>query len=120
MVSDIVIISMPFLRRRTTHNFYLSVVSDFSTLLPGVALSEATQAQRLLDDCSLSVTAIDTAENNPLNVFNSSQILGTKPEFDPDLGSPNEFCPGGGPGRGVGGVPNSTFRKWMLAAINHN
>jgi len=26
---------------------------------------------------------------------------------DPDLGSPNEHCPGGGPGKGAGGVPSA-------------
>jgi hypothetical protein len=90
-----------------------NTICDFSTLLPGVALSDAIQAQRLLDGCSMSVTAINTAQNNPVNVFNSSQILGYKSSFDPDLGSPNEFCPGGGPGRGVGGMPDSSFRKWI-------
>jgi hypothetical protein len=88
-----------------------NTICDFSTLWPGVALSNATQAQRLLDDCSMSVTAINTTKNNPVNVFNSSKIEGIQPRFDPDLGSPNALCPGGGPGRGVGGVPNATFRK---------
>jgi hypothetical protein len=88
-----------------------NTICDFSTLWPGVALSNATQAQRLLDDCSMSVTAINTIQNNLVNVFNSSHILGTRPQFDPDLGSPNNQCPGGGPGRGVGGWPNASFRK---------
>ena len=28
---------------------------------------------------------------------------------DPDLGSPNENCPGGGPGKGAGGGPTATY-----------
>lgn len=31
----------------------------------------------------------------------------SNPHSDPDLGSPNEHCPGGGPGIGTGGVPGA-------------
>jgi hypothetical protein len=88
-----------------------NTMCDFSTLLPGVAMSNAAQAQRLLQDCKMSVTATNTTSNNLVNVFNSSKILGNMSQFDPDLGSPNALCPGGGPGRGVGGRPSAPFRK---------
>jgi hypothetical protein len=39
-----------------------------------------------------------------VNVFNSSVVT-----EDPDLGSPNQACPGGGPGVGVGGGPNAKY-----------
>jgi hypothetical protein len=89
---------------------------DFETLLPGVALTNATQAQRLLDACAVTVKVIKTktVNNNPVNVFNSSKIKGTHSRFDPDLGSPNKACPGGGPGLGNGGKPNSAFRKFTF------
>jgi hypothetical protein len=86
------------------------IVCDFDTLLPGVALSDEAQAQRLLDKCGVSVTAINAKNNyNVVNVFNSSDIRGSTNQFDPDLGSPNQFCPGGGPGIGLGGGPNSEY-----------
>jgi hypothetical protein len=44
-----------------------------------------------------------------VNVFNSSDIEGRNPIFDPDLGSPNEACQGGGPGIGDGGGPDAPF-----------
>jgi len=37
-------------------------------------------------------------------IFDTSNP-GTRREGDPDLGSPNKACPGGGPGIGVGGEP---------------
>lgn len=40
------------------------------------------------------------APNNQAHIFNTSNPVG-----DPDLGSPNALCPGGGPGYGIGGAP---------------
>jgi hypothetical protein len=55
------------------------------------------------------VTATKGGEMLDVNVFNSSAIKGRNPKFDPDLGSPNEFCPNKGPGIGRGGRPTSPF-----------
>jgi hypothetical protein len=44
-----------------------------------------------------------------LSIFDTSNILGSGPGFDPDLGSPNKECPGGGPGEGAGGQPGAAF-----------
>jgi hypothetical protein len=82
---------------------------DFSTLAVGVPLNDAAQVQRLREDCLMEVTATNTIDNNVLNIFNSSKILGDHQKYDPDLGSPNRACPGGGPGRGMGGKPGSPF-----------
>jgi hypothetical protein len=78
-------------------------------LAVGVPLTDAAQAQRLREDCLLEVTAINTINNNVINIFDSSDIHGKHEKWDPDLGSPNKACPGGGPGRGTGGKPNAPF-----------
>jgi hypothetical protein len=71
-------------------------------------MSDPNQTQRLLDDCGLSVIATNTRNNfNVLNVFNSTNSKGKS--FDKDLGTPNEFCPGGGPGLGSGGQPDAEW-----------
>ena len=36
-------------------------------------------------------------------------VMKQLPGDDPDLGAPNEACPGGGPGVGAGGSPASDF-----------
>ena len=45
------------------------------------------------------------APNNKARIFDSSN-----PGPDPDLGSPNQHCPSGGPGRGEGGQPQRRGR----------
>lgn len=42
------------------------------------------------------------APNNAAHIFETSNPIG-----DPDLGSPNSLCPGGGPGVGIGGGPGT-------------
>jgi hypothetical protein len=84
---------------------------DFSTLVAGVSLEDPEQAQQLLDDCLVTVSAIRTIANNPVNVFDSANIKGRRSKWDPDLGAPNEGCPGGGPGVGVGGGPDQPFQN---------
>jgi hypothetical protein len=84
---------------------------DFATLQVASFLSNAAQQQQILLDCGItSVTAAsNSGEPRNVNVFNSSDIKGTHPKFDPDLGSPNRLCPSKGPGRGRGGRPNGPF-----------
>lgn len=60
----------------------------------GVTISAASDTGYVPDGAA---RAFDTA--NP----------GTEEDGDPDLGSPNEACPGGGPGVGDGGGPDQTF-----------
>jgi hypothetical protein len=62
---------------------------------------------KLLNACGLRVTATRKGNTLDVNVFNSSDIAGRC--YDPDLGSPNEFCPNRGPGIGKGGRPRSAF-----------
>jgi hypothetical protein len=78
-------------------------------LAVGVPLTDAAQAQRLREDCLLEVTAINTIDSNVINIFDSASIRGDNQKWDPDLGSPNRACPGGGPGRGMGGKPGAQF-----------
>jgi hypothetical protein len=85
------------------------VVCDFSQLIPGLFLNREAQRLKLLNDCGLAVTAIKDGQTLNVNVFNSSNIKNSNPKNDPDLGSPNEACPGGGPGVGAGGGPNAPF-----------
>jgi hypothetical protein len=84
-------------------------VCDFANLQPGLFLSRESQKMKLLNACGLSVTATKDGKTLDVNVFNSSFIKGTNPIFDPDLGSPNKDCPGGGPGIGIGGGPNKPY-----------
>jgi hypothetical protein len=85
------------------------IVCDFSNLLPNVYLSDGMQAAKLFDACGLTVSAKKGDTVGRVNVFNSSDIKGPESKFDPDLGSPNENCPGGGPGIGEGGGPDALF-----------
>jgi hypothetical protein len=78
-------------------------------LIPNVYLSEAAQAAQLLADCGVTVSAKQGVLDRRVNVFNSSDIKSTNLKDDPDLGSPNQACLGGGPGVGNGGNPNATF-----------
>jgi hypothetical protein len=82
---------------------------NFSTLWVGTSLKNSTQAARLRDTCHMTVKATNTINNNDVNIFDSTNIKGTKSKHDPDLGAPNSRCPGGGPGRGNGGWPNAPF-----------
>ena len=84
---------------------------DFSTLAIGNFLSRPEQANELFFACAgLTVTARDpNDEVTNVNVFNSSDIASRSPRDDPDIGSPNRNCPGGGPGRGAGGGPGAAW-----------
>jgi hypothetical protein len=85
-----------------------AVKCDFSTLQTGVELGEESQRLALRSACMLEVSAVNTIENNVVNVFDSSVIIADQNWADPDLGSPNRACPdGGGPGKGNGGKPDS-------------
>jgi hypothetical protein len=76
----------------------------------GVELSDPEQKQRLLDACLMTVKATDTFFNNVVNIFDSSNIRSDNLADDPDLGSPNRMCSGGGgPGKGMGGKPGAAF-----------
>jgi hypothetical protein len=78
-------------------------------LIPNVYLSDPEQAAQLFEDCGVMVTALQGDVPQSVNVFNSSNIQSDNPKDDPDLGSPNEACPGGGPGIGEGGGPDQPF-----------
>jgi hypothetical protein len=84
-------------------------VCDFENLQPGIFLSREAQQLKLLNACGIRVTATEKGSRRDVNVFNSSDIKGPNPKYDPDLGTPNKDCPGGGPGVGDGGRPNSPF-----------
>jgi hypothetical protein len=58
----------------------------------------------LESDCGFYISS-----KKKINIFNSSNIKSTSWRYDPDLGSPNVQCNPSGPGRGVGGVPSSSF-----------
>jgi hypothetical protein len=76
-------------------------------LIPDVFLDQ--QDEELLAKCGLKVSAKEGNIVRRVNVFNTSNIKSNNPKDDPDLGSPNMMCPGGGPGKGVGGEPGSPF-----------
>jgi hypothetical protein len=82
---------------------------DFNSLLANVYLTNATQAQRLLTDCGLTVSAVKGTTIQKVNVFDSSRPTTSNPNNDPDLGTPNRDCPGGGPGIGNGGKRSSPW-----------
>jgi hypothetical protein len=75
---------------------------DFSALVPGVLLTSSSQQAAILAACG--ITNIFADNGRKVNVFNSSVVT-----QDPDLGSPNQACPGGGPGVGAGGGPTTEF-----------
>jgi hypothetical protein len=75
----------------------------------GFPLTDFNQASALEKTCLMKVSVTNTIANNVLNIFDSTDINGTKPKDDPDLGSPNESCLNSGPGRGQGGKPTSPF-----------
>jgi hypothetical protein len=76
---------------------------DFSTLTPGVPLTDASQAQKLREACYMTAQSYGS---NHINVFNSSDIPESYSNTDlASLGSPNRNCPNKGPGRGRGGWP---------------
>jgi hypothetical protein len=76
-------------------------------LIPNVFLDQ--QSNGLFAKCGVKVSAKEGNTVRRVNVFNSSKIKSSNPKDDPDLGSPNMKCPGGGPGRGAGGEPGSPF-----------
>jgi hypothetical protein len=72
---------------------------DFSTLKAGLFVDLVSLQQ------SCKFTA--STPGGSLSIFDTSNITGQGPEFDPDLGSPNRAC--GGPGVGAGGLPGAAF-----------
>ena len=60
------------------------------------------------DSHGVRIRAYGASENNAYTPNNQARIFDTSnPIEDQDLGSPNKRCPGGGPGRGVGGKPTN-------------
>lgn len=49
--------------------------------------------------------SVDSNDQYDVAMIFDSSNPGVNDDGDPDLGSPNQECPGGGPGVGVGGVP---------------
>jgi hypothetical protein len=78
---------------------------NFVNLFPDLILGDSSQQAKLLAACGVKVSAKQGNIVRHVNVFNSSK----RSRHDPDLGSPNQACPGGGPGRGVEGMPGSIF-----------
>lgn len=56
------------------------------------------------DGLTMSIVVESDGPHDAAMIFDSNQP-GTNSDGDPDLGSPNQSCPGGGPGVGAGGVP---------------
>jgi hypothetical protein len=76
-------------------------------LQPNVLLDQ--QGAQLLAKCGVKVSAKEGNIVRDVNVFDSTNIRSQNDNDDPDLGAPNKFCPGGGPGKGNGGSPNGPF-----------
>lgn len=79
-----------------------AVIFDFNSssgqpLERGQIVSEVT-----VDNLTMSVNVDSNGEHNVGMIFDTSN-----PGPDPDLGTPNEACPGGGPGVGPGGAPGT-------------
>ncbi len=79
------------------------IVQDFSgpvagTVVAGEEPTGGTAPGTLFPDFTVSVTNTGGGPQS-LIIFDSANPTGE----DPDLGSPNETCPGGGPGQGIGG-----------------
>jgi hypothetical protein len=74
-------------------------------LKAGILVSSNSQQAAILAACGITKIVADKGgTRRDVNVFNSSVVT-----EDPDLGSPNQACPGGGPGAGAGGGPNTKF-----------
>lgn len=68
---------------------------------------------------TMTIDVESNGDHDVAMIFDTSQ-----PGPDPDLGTPNENCPGGGPGVGVGGEPgqpgeNCTFQGNVLIIPNN-
>ena len=82
------------------------VTIDFSKAPNGTSLKGGMYLEReWYNEYGLTLSASGGLSNKP-RLFDSSHP-GTKKFGDPDLGSPNKRCPGGGPGIGRGGVPDA-------------
>jgi hypothetical protein len=67
------------------------------------------QQDELFAKCGVKVSAKEGNTARKVNIFDSSKIKSQNDDDDPDLGAPNKFCPGGGPGKGDGGKPDGPF-----------
>jgi hypothetical protein len=75
--------------------------------MPNVFVDQ--QGAALLAKCGVNVRAKEGTTVRDVNVFDSARVKSQNDKDDPDLGSPNKFCPGGGPGKGNGGKPDGPF-----------
>ena len=84
----------------------VSYCVDFETTASGAPLTHGQYVSDQWLTWKLNITASSiTGGYTPAG---QARIFDTKlPGPDPDLGTPNEFCPGGGPGEGAGGVPTA-------------
>jgi hypothetical protein len=85
-------------------------IIDFETDSTGKKLTSADYIQsQWLEVFGITITAFaKTGGHTPgdkARIYDSSTKSG--PLLDTDLGSPNEACPFGGPGKGAGGAPGS-------------
>ena len=91
-------------RDRTLREQYM--VIDFNTNGKGEKLTQSWVRDEWHSAFGMRVTVEATnggyAPFKKVRVFNSSKPTG----LDFDLGTPNQKCPGGGPGIGIGGEPN--------------
>lgn len=79
---------------------------DFSELPNGNPLNGGDYlSNEWYDKYGLTLSATGGYLNKP-RLFDTLHP-GTKSHGDPDLGSPNERCPSGGPGKGEGGEPDA-------------
>jgi hypothetical protein len=80
------------------------IVLDFDDLPAGEYVTD-----QLEDDYYVTIRAFGGySPGGAGRVFDTSNP-GTTANGDPDLGSPNSACPGGGPGVGAGGAPGMPF-----------
>ena len=79
---------------------------DFSTTGTGEVLARGAYVKNeWYDKYGLTVTVVGGySPDRMARIFDTSKP-GKGDDGDPDLGSPNSKCPGGGPGVGVGGEP---------------
>ena len=78
---------------------------DFSKSASGATIPRGAYLENEFDDFGLTLSSSGGFGNLP-RVFDTSNP-GTMELGDPDLGSPNEACPSGGPGTGKGGKPGT-------------
>jgi hypothetical protein len=83
---------------------------DFNTLAPGQYVTDELEGA-----WGVTINAVDDGGSGytpggAARVFDTNNP-GTSGSGDPDLGSPNESCSGGGPGVGAGGADGSLYEN---------